>query len=98
MAGLTHRDVWRAKNVEAETSVYWAYASDSALLYVGMARDVDDRLSQHRREKPWWEAQVVIVRSLRFPDRATAAVAERRAIAAGQPSMNLDLPGHRRRP
>lgn len=96
MATLTHRDIWRANNLDAETSVYWAYAEDGRLLYVGMARDVGERLSQHRREKPWWNDQVAVVRSLRFADREIAQAAESWAIDDGQPVMNVNYPGERR--
>jgi excinuclease UvrABC nuclease subunit len=88
-----HRTVWHALNDDAETSVYWAYSADDELLYVGMARDVDERLSSHRREKPWWDDQVAYVRSLRYPNRAAAAAAERQAIGDGWPRMNRVYPG-----
>lgn len=97
MSVLTHRDIWQANNTTAETSVYWAYDADGELLYVGMARDVAERLSQHRREKPWWDREVAVVRSLRFRDRASAMAAEAAAIATGQPPMNIVLPGRRRK-
>jgi hypothetical protein len=36
------------------TAVYWLWAVDGRLLYIGMTNDVERRMEQHAADKSWW--------------------------------------------
>lgn len=83
---LTHRTIWREQNLNVPVSVYGVYDGPE-LLYIGMARDVSSRWSQHRKDKPWWSDDLVMV-ATSYPNRATAAAAELAAIRVLRPPHN----------
>ena len=58
------------------------------LLYVGITRNVKQRMGMHRYEQPWW--QLVSEREIEeHPDRAAAEKAERDALATEAPAFNV---------
>jgi predicted GIY-YIG superfamily endonuclease len=67
--------------------VYHAHDGRGRLLYVGMTGDLPGRLAQHAEHADWW-GELTDLRLERFPDRASAAEAELRAIAAARPWHN----------
>ena len=70
------------------TTLYRMFDRDGALLYVGISSNLDQRLGQHERGKPWW-SQVVTMRIEHYPTRAHAAAAERNAIVHEKPRWNI---------
>lgn len=73
------------------TTLYRFYDAKGTLLYVGIAGNPGRRFDQHAKGpggKPWW-SQVVGSTMEHFPDRATAAAAEVRAIVAESPVHNV---------
>lgn len=58
------------------------------LLYVGVTTDLNRRLREHRRTKPWYW-QVARVTAAEFATIDEARVAEERAIASERPSRNV---------
>lgn len=67
-------------------SVYRLFAADGALLYVGMSKWPHWRIAQHR-DKAWWP-DVADWTVEEFPNRNTAATAERDAIIDERPRYN----------
>jgi predicted GIY-YIG superfamily endonuclease len=45
-------DAWRAKVLPTQYTVYFLYSGDE-LLYVGCTNNLDMRLRDHWRQKPW---------------------------------------------
>src|SRR5580692_4982675 len=70
------------------TALYRLYADDGALLYVGVADDLRDRLLTHEREKPWWPAVVRKTASW-YDTRKDAELAEAAVIADEHPVHNV---------
>lgn len=70
------------------TELYRHFDSDGRLLYVGVSLSTLRRLTQHRDKSAWFQSiQRVTVE--RFPSRAAAFEAERRAIATERPLHNV---------
>ena len=67
--------------------LYRLFAADGTLLYVGVARDVPDRLRHHAREKEWWP-EVVRWTSDRYLNRRFALAAEPGVIQRERPRYN----------
>jgi predicted GIY-YIG superfamily endonuclease len=70
------------------TKLYRYYDSAGVLLYVGISKNALQRLTEHEAGKSWQE-NIANVRIETFPDRDAAHTAERRAIAAENPTQNL---------
>lgn len=68
--------------------LYRCYASDNALLYVGISKHWPDRMIQHRRDKHWF-GDVTKVEVEHYADRDTALAAERAAIQKERPQHNV---------
>lgn len=69
-------------------TVYRAYAEDGSLVYVGMCRDLDSRISNHRCTSWWWDGEVYRVTYQIHPDWDEAHRVEVAAIKEGQPTRN----------
>lgn len=69
------------------TYLYRFFDADGRLLYVGITYRMPDRMSSHRRTKPWDEVKSITVE--RYPDRASAAAAEVKAIREEKPLWNV---------
>lgn len=70
------------------TALYRLYDTDGALLYIGIACDLEARWSGHASTKAWWEN--VASRTVEWHDeRELAEVAETAAIAAERPHYNV---------
>lgn len=73
------------------TAVYRLFATDGALLYVGITYDPKVRLSSHRIRKPWWpEAHDAELEW--FDSRTLARHQESKAIAWESPRHNVSRP------
>lgn len=72
----------------APTHVYRLYSEAGALLYVGIASDLDRRIGQHRYEKPWFW-QVARIEYETFDGRSAAKGAESLLIRTEKPIYNL---------
>ena len=70
------------------TWLYQARCAHGGLLYVGIAYDVQRRVSQHRSTKSWWP-EVDTVFAQRFETRAEAARLESAIIAGERPRYNI---------
>jgi predicted GIY-YIG superfamily endonuclease len=69
------------------TAVYWLWAVDGRLLYIGMTNDVERRMEQHAADKSWWPQ--VASRTVRwFGSRPAAARAEEAAVLRDKPAHN----------
>lgn len=68
-------------------AVYRCFAADDALLYVGQTSQPLARISAHVRRE--WEPQISRVELTWFPDRASAAAAEKAAIQTEAPRFNI---------
>jgi trehalose utilization protein len=78
----------RRRNTTRPTDVYRVYDRAGALLYVGIAMNVFDRMRGHRQESKWWnEAHEALVE--RYPDRLVAKTEESRAIRDEIPRYNI---------
>lgn len=69
-------------------SVYRAFDSSGALLYVGHSTRVLGRLDEHAATKDWWK-RVANVTVEHFDSRMDASAAEAAAIECEAPEMNL---------
>lgn len=74
-----------------ETWHVYQLRSDTELLYVGYTRFLKRRLSQHRRNKPWWP-EVTDVGAEEFGTEDEARQREKDLWAAGQPKHNRRSP------
>lgn len=80
---------------DREHYVYRVFDADDRLLYVGCARNVDERMRMHQIPSTQSRASVGIalhgdrVTSEEFPNRATARAAEAAAIRAESPLLNV---------
>jgi predicted GIY-YIG superfamily endonuclease len=69
------------------TAVYWLWAVDGRLLYIGMTNDVERRMEQHAADKSWWPQ--VASRTVRwYRSRPVAERAEEAAIRRDRPYFN----------
>lgn len=73
--------------VHGPTLVYRFYASDGALLYIGVTGRLDERITAHRRKAEWWPLVASLVTEWQ-PNMWTALDAERAAICAEAPAFN----------
>jgi predicted GIY-YIG superfamily endonuclease len=92
--GVTRLALWR-ETAGREHTLYRLFDADDNLLYVGISFMPENRLNQHRREKPWW-CQVARRELVSYPDRNAAADAERKAIANERPIYNVNRFRHHR--
>jgi predicted GIY-YIG superfamily endonuclease len=69
-------------------AVYWCYDKSGVLLYIGCTRNLELRLSEHRRTKAWW-SEIVDIRSVEVATGVEACEIERQAIWNGKPLHNL---------
>lgn len=69
------------------TALYRFYAEDGELLYIGITANPKKRLAEHAASKPWWTS-VARHDIAWFDNRASAASAEREAIASEGPLHN----------
>lgn len=70
------------------TALYRLYDEERALLYVGITRNVEQRFSEHERDKPWWP--LVTTRAVEwFDTRPAALAAELVAIHDEHPVHNV---------
>jgi excinuclease UvrABC nuclease subunit len=87
-------------NLLYPTRVYFLCSHSGRLLYVGKTNNLDARLQQHasdRRKRAWWhEVDLQRTRSVRFPNRPLASVAEVVGIVVLQPRHNIAWRGRRR--
>lgn len=72
---------------EGPTWLYQAYCEHQALLYVGIAVDLDRRLQQHRATKLWWPGVNYVV-ACQYPTRVEAAQVELNMIRGTLPPHN----------
>lgn len=79
-------DRWNDARYQGITGVYRAYDSQDRLLYVGISKDVLDRLGQHRSSG--WAQYVTNLTIEYFPTRQQALEAESRAIKDEDPVWN----------
>jgi hypothetical protein len=70
------------------TTLYRFYNDAGELLYVGITHRPQERFSHHRAFSSWWEVAATS-RLERFPTRAEAENAERRAILTEVPVHNV---------
>ena len=75
----------------ATPTVYRLFNRAGELLYVGVTKNVGNRLLGHARCQPWWP-DVDSVSTQCFATRAQAEAEEGRAIALEDPLHNLELP------
>lgn len=77
--------------------LYRMYGKDDELLYIGITKDIYARFENHRFAIPWERYTTE-----EYPDRASAALAEGRAILAENPKLNVirgkNGPARERRP
>ena len=71
--------------------VYRLYATNGALLYVGITVDLGTRLTAHKRTQSWW-SQVDHHTVEEAPTRADAFFLEAEAILREHPTHNKDIP------
>lgn len=72
----------------ASVAVYRMFNLDGALLYVGISDDPKRRFAQHAHDKGWW--YLVVRWTVEwYPDRASAAAEEARAIVDEAPAYNV---------
>lgn len=71
--------------------LYRFFDADGRLLYVGIARDLGARFSDHRRRSAWW-ADAVRGTTTVYPSRDDAGLAEAIAIVGERPMHNTARP------
>lgn len=77
-----------------QTYLYRHFDKSNALLYIGIATDVERRTKQHSRSV--WGAEIASTVIKTYPTRIKAAIAELRAIEKERPRHNV-MPGDERR-
>lgn len=77
----------RIELANRRTALYRLYDAEGDLLYVGIAHDVEKRLTTHRLEKTWW-LLVARISVEWFDSRALATAAEARAIESESPRFD----------
>lgn len=79
-----------------ECAVYYHYAPDGELLYIGNAYDPWKRMDQHRLKQPWWgEVDEGAMRVEWWPTKASAEVEEASEIRRLGPKYNKTFNGGR---
>lgn len=73
-------------------ALYRFFASDGALLYVGLTCRPEGRWPKHVEGQPWW-TEVARIDLQTFPDRAAVALAEAAAIRLERPRYNIHFNG-----
>ena len=68
-------------------SVYRAFSKDNELLYIGITKDLKNRIINHKSSKKWW-IEVDRIDEESFDDRVSAMKAEARAIKSENPKYN----------
>ncbi len=69
-------------------TLYRFYASNGALLYVGITNNPGRRFSKHRDDKDWW-LDVARIDMEQYPSREALNAAEQRAIQNERPLHNI---------
>jgi hypothetical protein len=68
--------------------LYRFYATDDALLYIGITIDPSHRFKQHGSDKTWWH-EVARIELETFENRSEVLEAEKLAIKAERPKYNI---------
>ena len=71
--------------------LYRCYARHKVLLYVGITNHPEERLAQHRADKPWWK-YVDHITLQNYPSRKHLIEAEAVAIREENPTFNIVKP------
>lgn len=80
-------------DLDLPCAVYFLYGSHDVLLYVGISKQPDHRLKQHRETQPW--AFLIESRYVEwFDTRREAMDVERRAIELDAPLFNIAMAQH----
>ncbi len=74
--------------MSATHALYRFYATDGALLYVGITADPGARWRKHAHDKPWWQEVANITVEL-HPSRRAVLEAERASIITEKPRYNV---------
>jgi predicted GIY-YIG superfamily endonuclease len=69
-------------------ALYRFFATDGALLYIGISLNPGHRWKQHQADKPWW-TEVATITVEHHDSRQSVAEAERMAIKAERPRYNM---------
>ncbi|MDX3588542.1 GIY-YIG nuclease family protein [Streptomyces europaeiscabiei] len=88
--GARTRDLVRPEEdpgLVPRTALYRFYASDKALLYVGVTGQPIERWVKHRRQARWWPTAAYVSVEI-HPNTWQALDAERLAIRTEHPSFN----------
>lgn len=72
---------------ELTHSLYFVYAPDGRLLYIGQSGNVDARIKTHRTRAPWWVEGSRVERADGYT-KSTARTAEAAAIREHKPPHN----------
>jgi predicted GIY-YIG superfamily endonuclease len=75
--------------------VYWMYAADDTLLYVGMTGRLRERLKRHYLTQPWIDEVARIDAEDEYMDKDAAYYAEQMAIRRWRPKYNKTGYGNR---
>lgn len=75
---------WRER-----ADLYRHFNEDGELLYVGISMSALERSIAHRKKSHWWN-EITRIEIEKFPTRAEALEAEKRAIRAENPKYNID--------
>ena len=73
-----------------KTSVYKFYDDEQNLLYVGISLNVFARLSQHKRDKDWWD-EITNIKVQHTDTREDALDLEARLIKDEEPKYNIAM-------
>lgn len=71
-----------------KTGVYTMRNKDKETLYVGMSKDPKKRAKQHAKKKDWYP-EVTKTKVKTYPNRESAAKAEKKAIQSKSPKYNI---------
>lgn len=71
-------------------TLYRFFDESGTLLYVGMTRDPERRMDQHRRQKPWWP-KAERIEMQHFTTLRELRDAEKRAIREEHPVHNIQM-------
>lgn len=84
---LVRKFLAKAASTESPCQLYRHFSSDGALLYVGIALNHVNRLSQHRNDSAWFPL-IARIEIEHFESRTDAEQAERAAIKSERPIFN----------
>lgn len=79
-------------DIEPPTTVYLLYGESDVLLYVGISRNIGQRLRVHSESAPWW-GEVVRAEYHHVPTRSMAQRTERAMIWRLKPKHNIQHRG-----